>query len=105
MVWDYAESAPFNQQGANWDACIEASVATISSLQMHHVGNVIRGSADRLPLSDSSVAAVVTDPPYYDAVPYADLSDFFYVWLKRAAGMLHPNLLRTPLTPKTPGDS
>ena len=100
MVWDYAESAPFNQQGANWDACIEAPVAMISGLQMDHVGNVLRGSADRLPLNDSSVAAVVTDPPYYDAVPYADLSDFFYVWLKRTAGIVHPDLVRTPLTPK-----
>ncbi len=100
MVWDYAESAPFNQQGANWDACIDAAVGTISRLEMSQVGNVLRGSADRLPLSDSSVAAVVTDPPYYDAVPYADLSDFFYVWLKRAAGSLHAELFRTPLTPK-----
>jgi adenine-specific DNA methylase len=45
--------------------------------------------------------AVVTDPPYYDAVPYADLSDFFYVWLKRAAKGLHPDVFRTPLTPKS----
>ena len=44
--------------------------------------------------------AVITDPPYYDSVPYADLSDFFYVWLKRTVGDLHPELFRTPLTPK-----
>ena len=35
---------------------------------------------------------VITDPPYYDAVPYADLSDFFYVWLKRSLGHIHPEL-------------
>jgi len=44
---------------------------------------------------------VITDPPYYDAVPYADLSDFFYVWLKRSIGAFYPDIFRTPLTPKT----
>jgi len=43
---------------------------------------------------------VLTDPPYYDNVPYSDLSDFFYVWLKRTVGDLHPDLFATPLTPK-----
>jgi len=44
---------------------------------------------------------VLTDPPYYDNVPYSDLSDFFYVWLKRTIGELYPELLATPLTPKS----
>ena len=43
---------------------------------------------------------VLTDPPYYDAINYADLSDYFYVWLKRSIGFLHPDLLSLPLTPK-----
>jgi adenine-specific DNA methylase len=43
---------------------------------------------------------VLTDPPYYDAVPYGDLSDFFYVWLKRTVAELHPELFATPLVPK-----
>jgi putative DNA methylase len=43
---------------------------------------------------------VVTDPPYYDAVPYASLSDFCYVWLRRMVGDLYPDLLGSPLTPK-----
>jgi hypothetical protein len=50
--------------------------------------------------ADESVSCFATDPPYYDAVPYADLSDFFYVWLKRSVGDLHPDLLTEPLTPK-----
>ena len=58
------------------------------------------GSATAIPLPDESVAYVVTDPPYYDAVPYAALSDFCYVWLKRAVGTIHPELLKTELTPK-----
>jgi adenine-specific DNA methylase len=44
--------------------------------------------------------AVITDPPYYDSVPYGDLSDYFHVWLKRAIGAEYPSLFRTPLTPK-----
>ena len=44
--------------------------------------------------------AVIVDPPYYDAIQYGDLSDFFYVWLKRSIGHLHPGVFGTPLTPK-----
>ena len=58
-----------------------------------------RDAAD-LPLSDRSVQAVVMDPPYYDNVQYAELSDFFYVWLKRTAGHLYPDLFTTELTEK-----
>jgi adenine-specific DNA methylase len=51
-------------------------------------------------LENSSVDAVVMDPPYYDNVMYAELSDFFYVWLKRTAGLLYPELFMAPLTDK-----
>ena len=59
------------------------------------------GSADQLDhLEDGSVDVVVMDPPYYDNVMYAELSDFFYVWLKRTAGLIHPELFTRPLTDK-----
>ncbi|MGB4726507.1 MAG: hypothetical protein WBH86_03780 [Thermogutta sp.] len=61
---------------------------------------VARGSATALPWPDGTVAAVVTDPPYYDNVPYADISDFFYVWLKRTIGDLYPEHFATEGTPK-----
>lgn len=51
-------------------------------------------------IADASIDAVVMDPPYYDNVMYADLSDFFYVWLKRTAGYVYPDLFRRPLTDK-----
>ena len=58
-------------------------------------------SGDRLDhIPDSSIDAVVMDPPYYDNVMYAELSDFFYVWLKRTAGRVFPELFRRPLTDK-----
>jgi len=61
---------------------------------------LIRGSAAELPFGESSFDAVITDPPYYDNVPYSDLSDFFYVWLKRSIGHLYPEHFATDLTPK-----
>ncbi len=58
------------------------------------------GSTTSLQFGDSGLDAVITDPPYYDNVPYADLSDFFYVWLKRTVGDLYPEAFRWELTPK-----
>lgn len=52
------------------------------------------------PLPDDTVDAIVSDPPYYAAIPYADLSDFFYSWLKRSVGDIHEELFSAPLTPK-----
>lgn len=69
-------------------------------MRLVHLPQVLQGSATALPWPDESFDAVLTDPPYYDNVPYADLSDFFYVWLKRTIGDLHPDLFATPLTPK-----
>ncbi|MBM3746698.1 MAG: hypothetical protein FJW34_12960 [Acidobacteria bacterium] len=51
-------------------------------------------------MPDDSAQAVITDPPYYDAVPYSHLSDFFYVWLRRSIGQLHPDLFRGAVVPK-----
>jgi putative DNA methylase len=62
--------------------------------------NAERATATAAPLPDDSAHALVTDPPYYDAVPYADLSDFFYVWLRRTVGDHHRELFAGPLTPK-----
>jgi putative DNA methylase len=59
-----------------------------------------RGSAMSLPFESSSLDAVITDPPYFDSVPYADLSDFFYVWLKRSIGHLYSEHFSGQLTPK-----
>ncbi len=65
------------------------------------IPNVFQASATELPFPDNYFDAVFTDPPYYDNVPYSYLSDFFYVWLKRALGDLYPELFSTPLTPKS----
>jgi adenine-specific DNA methylase len=67
-----------------------------------HIPVVFQSSATSLPsYPDNYFDAVFTDPPYYDNVNYAELSDFFYVWLKRSVGELYPDLFSTPLTPKS----
>jgi adenine-specific DNA methylase len=102
MVWDYAESNPFQDRTGGFSWALEFAIDAVShvSLSSTHQAVVQQGTATRLPYEDHSLVAVITDPPYYDAVPYADLSDFFYVWLKRRVGRLYPDLLRTQVTPK-----
>lgn len=63
-------------------------------------GSAAPGSATKPMLPDDSVDALITDPPYYFAIPYAELSDFFYVWLKRFLRPVHEDLFRTETTPK-----
>jgi len=103
MVWDYAETNPFNPVGANWEAGIQAVVKTLTGTMagLAVPAHLMQGTATQIRYVDASLGAVITDPPYYDAVPYADLSDFFYVWLKRTLGDVHPEVFYTPLTPKS----
>jgi adenine-specific DNA methylase len=100
MVWNYAEATPLTSIG--WDGAIEWIYRVIDNVAISSCNSatVLRGTATRIPLEDNSLDAIITDPPYYDAVPYADLSDFFYVWLRRTVGHLYPEHFRTPLTPK-----
>lgn len=103
MTWDYFESNPFNPVAAGWPKACEKNIKWIqrASQVCSNYANIKQASATSLPYPDNFFDAVITDPPYYDNVPYADLSDFFYVWLKRVIGDLHPELFATPLTPKT----
>jgi adenine-specific DNA methylase len=103
MVWDYAESNPFNPEGAGWDTACEKNEKWIEHASMIKGGgsiSVTQASATSIPFPDGYFDAVFTDPPYYDNVPYSYLSDFFYVWLKRSVGSLYPDLFATPLSPK-----
>jgi len=103
MMFDYPESNPFcNSSGSasnqlDWlsrylesesISCFPASFANSSS-------------GDKMQFDEKSITAVVTDPPYYDAIAYADLSDFFYVWLKRTLNETFPVMFSTPQTPKS----
>ena len=98
MVWDYAESNPFCEQGAGWPSYIGRTAEALDDLGFGSQATVVRRDAKES--GEDSLGLVITDPPYYDSINYADLSDFFYVWLKRSIGFLHPDLLNLPLTPK-----
>jgi adenine-specific DNA methylase len=103
MVWDYAESNPFNPVAAGWPTACEKNEKWIehASSVSSSPATVYQGSAISVPYADNFFDAVFTDPPYYDNVPYSHLSDFFYVWLKRMIGDLYPDLFATPLSPKS----
>jgi putative DNA methylase len=105
MLWDYVEGNPVTgasgtaEGGLEW---IVNSIVHLSSIpQCGEFADIIHGSATDLPWGNDFFDAVITDPPYYDNVNYSNLSDFFYVWLKRTVGHLHPDLFATPLTPKS----
>ena len=101
MVWDFAELNPWGGSVGDASTAISLASSVIEFLSLYPLAlpaNVASRDARRR--AGSNFSAVVTDPPYYDSVNYADLSDFFYVWLKRSIGHLHPDLLSLPLTPK-----
>jgi putative DNA methylase len=100
MVWDYSEVNPFTSIGwPNAQEWIYKVIDHCSKIEAEPV-TITQSSATNLIYPDSYFDAIFTDPPYYDNVPYSDLSDFFYVWLKRTIGHLYPDLFVTPLTPK-----
>ena len=101
MVWDFAEANPFSTQCGNWiDACVEwvAKFVGTSMTSGSRVTVIQQDAAGRTPLVDGAVVA--TDPPYYDNIGYADLSDFFYVWHRRSLRTSWPDLFRRLLVPK-----
>jgi putative DNA methylase len=101
ISWDFAESNIFS--GATGD--FEGAVAWVrevieANMILPEEGIVSQNTATCCPLPADIAAAMITDPPYYDAVPYAYLADFFHVWLRRSLANAHPHLLNQPAVPK-----
>lgn len=102
MLWDYAEVNVFSKSSGSFEMGLKYYNAVVTHCSNYNnFSKSLHSSATSLPLPDNYLDAVFTDPPYYDNVPYSDLSDFFYVWLKRSVGDLYPELFSTSLTPKT----
>jgi len=102
MVWDFAEANPLGNSAGGWD---KTFVFILKFLDTHAVHiSVASGEArqiDATQLSQTQRPVLFsTDPPYYDNIGYADLSDFFYVWLRRCLLKIYPQLLSTILVPK-----
>lgn len=101
IVWDFAESAPLGSSSGAFEIFIDGITSALEKVGCNwHEGHVNISSATRHPLPDDSAEIFFSDPPYYDAIPYADLSDFFFVWLKRTIGDEYPLYFDSPLTPK-----
>ena len=100
MVWDYAETNPFSTSTGNWVACVDWIRKVVASSPTSSSGAAViqQDAAGDTPLLYKAVIA--TDPPYYDNVPYADISDFFYTWQRRTLRKTWPGLFRRVLTPK-----
>ena len=98
MRWDFAESVPVAESSGSIRSALKRSLECMSSVRsVASHGTIELANACASPLPDDACGVWFTDPPYYDAVPYADLSDFFLVWLQRSLP-LEP-LLRNPFEP------
>ncbi len=104
MAWDFSETCSAGDSTGSFIGAIDKMSRVIEGLSCISGSNadVTTASATEHPLPSGSAHAFVTDPPYYDAVPYAFLSDFFYVWLKRSLGEVHDSLFKEDLVPKDP---
>lgn len=101
LVWDFVEAVPWTTSSGNFEGAVEwVSLVIEAWKEKKPVGQVQQADACESPLPNESATVWFTDPPYYDAIPYSDLSDFFFVWLKRTLPG-HP-LLRDPFDPNNP---
>lgn len=98
MVWDYAESNPFSDSSGNFLGQVKWITSALQNVPGIPRGRVLQADAST---SDYSNFVISTDPPYYDNIVYSDLSDYFYLWLRRSLGAVLPETLSTVLTPKS----
>jgi putative DNA methylase len=99
MIWVYSEANPFSNSTGNFLGQVEYLAEVLERVPARGTANVRQLDAAAPGAWDGPVL-VCTDPPYYDNVPYADLSDFFYVWLRRCLAKIEPELFSTILVPK-----
>jgi putative DNA methylase len=103
MVWDFAEGNPLGNSSGSWSILIDNLHHSLNSpgfiFDRKSVGMSLQLDATAA-ISKVSVPLISTDPPYYDNIGYADLSDFFYIWLRRSLKDVYPNLFSTLMVPK-----
>jgi putative DNA methylase len=99
MVWDFAEANPFGGAAGDYALATKALCEVLENLPEGLVGKAEQDDATML-VNALTCGIVSTDPPYYDNIGYADLSDYFYAWMRRTLFGIYPELLRTVLVPK-----
>ena len=102
IVWDYAEGNPLGESSGSWtvfvDGIVRAFTRAFGSVERSRSGRARQEDAGTQTISNGKV--VSTDPPYYDNIPYSDISDFFYVWLRRSLRDMFPDIFATLTAPK-----
>lgn len=98
MAWDYAEGNPISNSSGSWLVSLDWIARVLEFFRPLGNGRVTQSDARTVAFAGKSF--VSTDPPYYDNIGYADLSDFFYVWLRRSLRDVYPSLLSTIAVPK-----
>jgi putative DNA methylase len=98
-LWDYIETNPFSASTGNWISGVDQAAKAVATTPAGGAAHARQAHA-AVPKNPKVPWVVCTDPPYYDNVPYADLSDFFYIWLRRILGRIYPDLFSTLLVPK-----
>lgn len=98
MTWDFCESNPLSESSGNWLGQLEFPAKFLGFLRLDNKGLAFQLDAQRQSTSERKL--ISTDPPYYDNIGYADLSDFFYVWLRRTLRPVLPDLFGTMAVPK-----
>jgi putative DNA methylase len=99
MTWDFAECNVFSTSTGNFVGAVDWVTKALAELPAFGTGSIIQSDARFASLPQG--AFLSTDPPYYDNIGYADLSDYFYVWLKRSVGDIYPEIFSTIAVPKT----
>ena len=94
VTWDFTEIAPAGDGPGSWTSAIEWTLKVFGKLResIQGTGTAVHAAAQECPLPADSASLLFTDPPYFAAIPYADLSDFFYVWQRRFFAHLYPDL-------------
>lgn len=98
MTWDYAETNPFSDSAGNVSSGIEWAKKAIELFPVMPDGSAFQADAQTQKISHNKL--ISTDPPYYDNIGYADLSDYFYIWMRRALRAVYPSLFATMAVPK-----
>ena len=101
MLWNFIESNPLEKMSGNWIGAVEWVTDVLKELPVGIEGDVVQVDAARALPSTMGTPMITTDPPYYDNIGYADLSDFFYIWLRHSLGEIYPDLFNLMLVPKT----
>ena len=101
ITWDFAEANPFSNSTGNWRGGVNWVARVLERLPQSPPAGAVQQHDATAGFAAPPGAIIVTDPPYYDNIIYADIADFFYVWLRRTLRGIYPSELATLLTPKS----